>query len=119
MLDLATPYRGDEEGHFEPDKFEDQYEDALKELMKKKKSGEQIERRAAASPNVINLMDALRRSVEFEPNGRCSETERPTTRDAAARARKIRAAEAEKGAPRQLTRIFESPPSITRSRSIG
>jgi non-homologous end joining protein Ku len=27
-------------GHFEPEKFEDEYEDALKELLKKKQAGE-------------------------------------------------------------------------------
>jgi hypothetical protein len=30
-------------GHFEPSKFEDQYEDALKELLKKKQEGKPIE----------------------------------------------------------------------------
>src|SRR5215831_2176771 len=52
-------------GHFEPDKFEDQYEDALKELIQKKQSGQPIERPERREPSkVINLMDALRRSVE-------------------------------------------------------
>jgi DNA end-binding protein Ku len=52
-------------GHFEPEKFEDQYEDALKELIQKKQSGQPIERPERREPSkVINLMDALRRSVE-------------------------------------------------------
>jgi non-homologous end joining protein Ku len=51
-------------GHFEPSKFEDQYEDALKELLKKKQEGKPIERPEQPKPtNVVNLMDALRRSV--------------------------------------------------------
>ena len=52
---------------FDPKKFEDQYEDALKELLKKKQSGEKIEAPREREPaKVISLMDALRRSVETE-----------------------------------------------------
>jgi DNA end-binding protein Ku len=65
MLDLATHIVGTKAGHFKPEKFEDQYEDALKELIKKKHKGEKIERPTEAAPsNVINLMDALRQSVK-------------------------------------------------------
>jgi DNA end-binding protein Ku len=52
-------------GHFDTDKFEDQYEDALKELLKKKQEGKPIERPERPKPtNVVNLMDALRQSIE-------------------------------------------------------
>jgi non-homologous end joining protein Ku len=52
-------------GHFDLDKFEDRYEDALKELLRKKRHGEKIERPKERAPtNVVNLMDALRKSVE-------------------------------------------------------
>jgi hypothetical protein len=52
-------------GHFEPSKFEDQYEDALKELLKEKQEGKPIERPERPKPtNVVNLMDSLRQSVE-------------------------------------------------------
>jgi hypothetical protein len=52
-------------GHFDPKKFDDRYEDELRELLKKKQSGEPIERPQEHEPSkVINLMDALRRSVE-------------------------------------------------------
>jgi DNA end-binding protein Ku len=65
MLDLAAHIVETKTGHFKPDTFEDQYEDALKELLKKKQKGEKIERPKEASPsNVINLMDALRQSVK-------------------------------------------------------
>jgi DNA end-binding protein Ku len=47
-----------------------QYEDALKELLKKKQSGEEIEAPREREPSkVVNLMDALRRSVESERGG--------------------------------------------------
>src|SRR6201987_2590472 len=89
MLDLASHIVETKSGHFEPEKFEDQYEDALKELLKKKKAGVKIEAPKERTPaKVINLMDALRRSVETERGGsakrqapsvkaRASESERP------------------------------------------
>jgi len=65
MLELASHIVETKTGHFEPQKFEDQYEDALKELIQKKQSGQPIERPERREPaEVINLMDALRRSVE-------------------------------------------------------
>jgi DNA end-binding protein Ku len=70
MLDLALHIVETKKGKFEPQKFEDRYEDALKELIRKKQKGEKIEQPAAASrSNVINLMDALRQSVKAETGG--------------------------------------------------
>jgi DNA end-binding protein Ku len=67
MLELATHIVEKKAGHFNPEKFDDSYEDALKELLKKKQSGQKIERPTEHAPaKVINLMDALRRSVETE-----------------------------------------------------
>ena len=67
MLDLATHIVESKAGNFEPEKFEDEYEEALKELLKKKQAGEKIEPPKERAPaKVINLMDALRRSVEAE-----------------------------------------------------
>jgi DNA end-binding protein Ku len=65
MLELASHIVETKAGHFDPSKFEDQYEDALKELLKRKQEGKPIERPERPKPtNVVNLMDALRRSVE-------------------------------------------------------
>src|SRR5215472_16886601 len=70
MLELASHIVETKSGHFEPEKFEDQYEDALKELLKKKQAGEKIEAPEERAPaKIINLMDALRRSVETERGG--------------------------------------------------
>jgi DNA end-binding protein Ku len=67
MLELATHIVETKLGKFEPEKFEDQYEDALKELLRKKQKGEKIEQPKEREPsNVINLMDALRQSVKAE-----------------------------------------------------
>lgn len=67
MLDLAKHIIKTKTGHFKPEEFEDQYEDALKELLRKKDKGEKIELvRPEKSDNVVSLMDALRRSVQGE-----------------------------------------------------
>src|SRR5262249_40601477 len=44
MLELAGHIIETKLGHFDPRKFEDQYEDALKDLIRKKQKGERIER---------------------------------------------------------------------------
>ena len=70
MLELATHIVETKKGHFDPAKFEDRYEDALKDLLKKKQHGEKIEAPRERPPaKVINLMDALRRSVEAKLRG--------------------------------------------------
>jgi DNA end-binding protein Ku len=64
MLDLAEHIVKTKQGHFHPDKYEDRYEEALKDLIKRKSHGEKIEPPERAEPsNVVNLMDALRASV--------------------------------------------------------
>jgi DNA end-binding protein Ku len=67
MLELAVHIVETKKGKFEPEKFEDEYENALKELLRKKQKGERIERpKEPSRTNVVNLMDALRRSVAQE-----------------------------------------------------
>ena len=63
MLDLASHIVKTKAGHFDTDKFEDQYEDALKELApKKKQEGKPIERPERPKPtNVVTLMHAFGR----------------------------------------------------------
>ncbi|SPP92656.1 conserved protein of unknown function [Bradyrhizobium vignae] len=70
MLDLAKHIVNQKAGHFEPDKFEDQYETALIELINQKRAGKPIT--AKASPrgeNVVDLMDALRKSIGRDATG--------------------------------------------------
>ena len=65
MLDLAIHIVETKSGHFKPESFKDEYEDALKDLLRKKQKGEKIERPKEKAPsNVVNLMDALRQSVK-------------------------------------------------------
>jgi len=67
MLDLATHIVERKSSDFDPQKFQDQYEDAVKELLKKKQAGEKIEAPKERKPaNVVDLMEALRQSIAAE-----------------------------------------------------
>ena len=68
MLDLAKHIVEKKSGAFEPELFEDHYETALIDLINKKRSGLPISAKAApkSSGNVINLMDALKKSIANE-----------------------------------------------------
>jgi DNA end-binding protein Ku len=86
MLELASHIVKTKMGHFEPQKFEDRYEDALKELLAKKQHGEKIEPAKVHEPSkVINLMDALRRSVEAQSGGSGKSDRRSPTRQGVAK----------------------------------
>jgi len=81
MLDLACHILETKRGRFDPKTFEDHYEDALKDLLRKKKKGETIEPPKEAAPsNVVDLMEALRRSV-----GASGRRKQPSHREAAPR----------------------------------
>ena len=66
MVALAEHILATKEGKFDPSEFKDQYETALKTLVRRKAAGEVIE--APQEPthphNVIDLMDALKRSLK-------------------------------------------------------
>ena len=67
MMDLASHIVSNKSGHFDPSDFEDRYENALIDLLKKKEAGEKISPvRGAPPPRVVNLMDALRASIDAE-----------------------------------------------------
>ena len=64
MLDLAKHIVEKKSGSFEPDKFEDQYETALVDLINQKRAGKPITpKERPRGENVVDLMDALRKSV--------------------------------------------------------
>ena len=64
MLDLAKHIVNQKSGSFEPDKFEDQYETALIDLINRKRAGKPItSKERPRGENVVDLMEALRRSV--------------------------------------------------------
>jgi DNA end-binding protein Ku len=65
MVELAKHIIDKMSGKFQPEQFEDRYEMALIELIRSKQKGTPIKPQPShRQTNVINLMDALRRSVE-------------------------------------------------------
>jgi DNA end-binding protein Ku len=66
MVRLAAHILDSKGGHFDPSKFKDKYEQALRALVKRKAAGKTIEKAEEADQgsNVIDLMDALRRSLK-------------------------------------------------------
>src|ERR1700732_1568675 len=67
MLDLAKHIVEQKSGSFEPEKFDDRYESALVDLINQKRNGLPTAKAAPkSSGNVINLMDALKRSLASE-----------------------------------------------------
>ncbi|HEX8165441.1 MAG TPA: Ku protein [Beijerinckiaceae bacterium] len=70
MRELAAHIVEKKAGHFDPSKFEDRYENAVIELVKSKQAGKPLPAPKAPPPsNVINLMDALRKSIGTETGG--------------------------------------------------
>ena len=72
MIELAVHILDTKAAHFDPSKFKDEYETALKKLVKRKAAGKPIK---AAEPeekpsNVVSLMDALKQSVQAKTSGR-------------------------------------------------
>jgi DNA end-binding protein Ku len=63
MIDLAAHILATKETTFDPRRFKDEYETALKKLVRRKAKGHTIEEAPARPDNVINLMDALRESL--------------------------------------------------------
>jgi DNA end-binding protein Ku len=64
MLDLAKHIVNQKSSRFEPEKFEDHYETALVDLINQKRAGKPITPKARPrGENVVDLMEALRRSV--------------------------------------------------------
>jgi len=65
MIEIARKIIEQREGDFEPEKFEDRYENALRDLIRRKERGEKL---VTAEPveesNVIDLMDALKKSLK-------------------------------------------------------
>ncbi|MEP9373207.1 Ku protein [Mesorhizobium sp. KR1-2] len=68
MIDLATHIIDKKRTKFDPSKFEDSYENALLELIRAKKAGRKppVVKAAPAQSNVVNLFDALRKSLASE-----------------------------------------------------
>jgi len=90
MIELASHILDTKAAHFDPSKFKDEYEDALKTLVRRKAAGKPVKaaEREEKPDNVVSLMDALKQSL-------------------AKRAGKAEAAEPQRGA---TTPIAKKPP---------
>ncbi|WP_441232139.1 Ku protein [Tardiphaga sp. 215_C5_N2_1] len=66
MIDLAAHILDSKASHFDPSKFKDEYETALKTLVKRKAAGKPVKvvEKEEKPDNVINLMDALKASLK-------------------------------------------------------
>jgi len=66
MIELAGHILDSKAAHFDPSKFKDEYENALKALVRRKASGKPIKAadREENPSNVVNLMDALKQSLK-------------------------------------------------------
>lgn len=121
LLDLATHIISRKLATFDPKRFEDRYQDALLALIKAKQQHEPV---TAAMPapkasNVVNLMDALRRSIETETKS----TGEKSTGDnkTGATPKKEHAAPAEPKSAREARRSAErtAKPAAARLKKVG
>ena len=66
MIELASHILETKAAHFDPWKFKDEYETALKSLVRRKAAGKPVKavEREERPSNVVNLMDALQQSLK-------------------------------------------------------
>ena len=81
MVKLAGDILDRKAGHFDVAKFKDEYELALRKLVKHKAAGHTIERPEAPDrpSNVINLMDALRESLGNKKSAESPSRKKPAS----------------------------------------
>jgi DNA end-binding protein Ku len=91
MVELASHILDSKAAHFDPSKFKDEYETALKSLVRRKAAGKPVKaaEREEKPDNVISLMDALKQSLKGKGSpkrGRHAPTRRPAHRRTAKKA---------------------------------
>src|SRR4029077_13221896 len=95
MLAMAAQIIAQRKMKFDPEVFEDRYEDALMTLVKSKiAGGEPVITKAPERGNVVNLMDALRRSIEQERRPAAPSLGRSDASDAKAKVTTLKPAKA-------------------------
>ena len=85
MISIAEKIIEQQEGPFDPSQFVDRYEEALKDLIADKQKGHKV--KAVAEPedtNVVDLMTALRASLEAKGKGPAKSSGRETEKPKAA-----------------------------------
>jgi len=104
MLDLAKHIIKTKQGKFDPTSFHDRYEGALAELVKAKLEGKPIKAvKPPAANNVVDLMDALRRSAGGGAPSGSDGKKRPSRRGKAQRKRTVRKTPAKRATARKAS----------------
>jgi Ku protein len=90
MIELASHILDTKAAHFDPTKFKDDYETALKTLVRRKAAGKPVKvaERGEKPDNVISLMDALQQSLKGK--GKTAAKRVPASSARATRARPAR-----------------------------
>ncbi len=114
MLALADHIIDTKKRDFEPDRFVDRYESALRDLIAAKRKGVSPKHAAEAEApsNVVDLMEALRRSVAGQPTGSSDKT--AAKGKAAPAAKKAAAAKAHTGDKRKTGEALGAKPATKR-----
>jgi DNA end-binding protein Ku len=89
MIELAGHILKTKAAHFDPSSFTDEYENALKKLVRRKAAGKPVEtaEREEKPDNVISLMDALKQSLKGKASTKRA-AHSPARRQASRRAAK-------------------------------
>jgi DNA end-binding protein Ku len=122
MLDLAKHIVETKSAEFEPEKFEDRYENALVELLNQKRKGEPVRTavKQRDTGNVINLMDALRKSLTTEGKAAPSASKTKKSKKPATGQREMLMAIPGKGESKPKTIAKEAKrPRASRERNAG
>jgi DNA end-binding protein Ku len=91
MLELAERLIEQKSAKFDPSEFHDRYQDALLEMVKAKVKGQEpVLAKAPERGKVINLMDALKRSIEEAKPAAESRPRKPAAKAPAAEQKKKR-----------------------------
>jgi DNA end-binding protein Ku len=69
MLEIAMRLVKQKSGHFDPEEYEDRYEQRMRDLIQAKLKGVELDPiEEVEEPKVVDLMEALKRSLEGEGN---------------------------------------------------
>jgi len=79
MIQIAQKIIEQKEGPFDPEQFNDRYEDALRTLIKEKQKGKgrKVTVEEPEDTNVVDLMEALRKSLGKAPAGKAPAKKAP------------------------------------------
>ena len=103
MIELAETIIDKKAGKFDPSEFDDKYEEALLELIRAKKTGKRAPKpkKAEKPSNVVNLFDALKKSLAADNDEKPSPAKRKASSTKAKAASKAKAEPKGKAAPKR------------------